>query len=105
MCVSVCLCVGAVCLRERVRVYCVFPEALGEQWCVTESGGEIWSSEGKRMSDGGSCRGKERTEREKEKVQGGTRRGGVEGVEKKRGGIHKGEEKERAADEGWQTVL
>lgn len=74
MCVSVCLCVGAVCLRERVRVYCVFPEDLGEQWCVTERGGEIWSSEGKRMSDGGSCRRKERTKREKEKVQRGTRR-------------------------------
>lgn len=42
-------------------------------------------------------------EREKEKVQRGTRRRGGGGW--KRRGIHKGEEKERAADEGWQTVL
>lgn len=103
MCVSVCLCVGAVCLRERVRVYCVFPEDLGEQWCVTERGGEIWSSEGKRMSDGGSCGRKERTKREKEKVQRGIRQERGEKVKKR--GIHKGEERERTADGEWQTVL
>lgn len=88
MCVSVCLCVGAVCLRERVRVYCVFPEDLGEQWCVTERGGEIWSSEGKRMSDGGSGGRKERTKREKEKVQRGTRR--ERGEKSEKGGNPRG---------------
>lgn len=104
MCVSVCLCVGAVCLRERVRVYCVFPEDLGEQWCVTERGGEIWSSEGKRMSDGGSCGRKERTKRERRRKC-REEQGERGGKKVKTGGIHKGEEKERAADEGWQTVL
>lgn len=67
------------------RVYCVFPEDLGEQWCVTERGGEIWSSEGKRMSDGGSCGGKERTKRERRRKCREEQGGGVGGWVKKEG--------------------